>query len=216
MARYRFAVAGSNTGHWSTSGDATWVNGSQYEETLKDWAGLSTHLGKHLAEEVINSFYGRKAKRSYYTGCSNGGKAGFESAMYYPGDFDGIMAGAPGIDFNHMNAGQIHTHKLHRKASVMDGWFSLQLLYGPIHQTILDQCDHLDGVEDGILVDPRKCEPNFADALLCGGIGKYSNDNTTCLSVMQLENLQELYRATIINGQFVYPAYPIGSESNAE
>ncbi|CAO1625040.1 unnamed protein product [Parajaminaea phylloscopi] len=216
MARYRFAVAGSNTGHWSTTGGATWVNGSQYAETLKDWGGRSTHVGKHLAEEVVKAFYGRAARKSYYTGCSNGGKAGFESAMHYPGDFDGIMAGSPGINFNRMNAGQIHTQARHRKASVGAGWFPLQLLQGPVHQTILDQCDRLDGVEDGILVNPRNCKPDFTGPLLCGGGGKYGGDNTTCLTEEQIDNLEELYKPTVIDGHFIYPAYAIGAESKAD
>lgn len=216
MARYHFAVAGSNTGHWSTTGGVTWVNGTQYNETLKDWGGRSTHVGRRLAAEVVKAFYGEEPKRSYYTGCSNGGKAGFESAMHYPGDFDGIMAGSPGINFNRMNAGQIHTQARHRKASVKEGWFSLQLLQGPVHQTILDQCDHLDGVLDGVLQNPKACKPDFEGPLLCGGGGKFGGDAKACLTKEQLANLEELYKATSIDGHPVYPAYAVGAESKAD
>ncbi|PWN24362.1 UAA-domain-containing protein [Jaminaea rosea] len=217
MARYRFAVVGSNTGHWSTTGGATWINGTQINETLLDWGKRSTHVSRQLGEEVIAAFYGAEPRRAYYTGCSNGGKPGLASAMYYPKDFDGILAGAPGINFNRMNVGQIHTQKVHRIASVgQEAWFSQVVLQGPVHQTILDQCDHLDGVVDGVISAPKRCKPDFRAALLCGRAGaKYGASNETCLTEAQIINLEELYRPTILNGTFIYPPFAYGAEGQA-
>lgn len=216
MARYRFAVAGSNLGHWGTTGGATWINGTQMNETLEDWGKRSTHVATQLAAEVVNAYYGAKPSRSYYSGCSDGGKAGLSSAMYHPQDFDGILAGSPGINFNRMNVGQIHTQARHRVASVHEGWFSDALLAGPIHETILSQCDHLDGVLDRVISLPSKCKPDFRSALLCGRPGaKYGSDNSTCLTEPQIVNLEELFSPTIINGTQIYPRYAYGSESQA-
>lgn len=216
MARYSFAVVGSNKGHWSTTGGATWVNGTQYNDTLKDWGGRATHVSQKLASEVVHEFYGIKPHRKYHAGCSNGGKGALEQAMYHPFDFDGILAGSPGINFNHMNAGQIHLQKRHRAKSVgADAVFTDVKLQGAIHQTILDQCDGLDGVDDRVITDPRKCKPDFTSTLLCGGPGEFGASNLTCLTAAQISNLEELYKPTYIDGHYIYPAYALGSESKA-
>lgn len=103
--------------------------------------------------------------RAYYAGCSVGGKSGLASVQEYPDDFDGVLAGSPAIYFNRLNAGQIHTQSVQRRAAAKDGWFSVT--HWPyIHQVVLKQCDLLDGVKDGVVTDPRVCQPRFEEDLL--------------------------------------------------
>ena len=58
----------------------------------------SVDAGKSLAREL----YGKPHAKSYYLGCSLGGRQGIKSAEEFPNDFDGIVAGAPAIDFNNL------------------------------------------------------------------------------------------------------------------
>jgi hypothetical protein len=64
----------------------------------RDWGRLSTHVMTVTGKAITTAFYGRAAGRSYYTGCSTGGQMGLIEALYYPDDYDGILAGAPVID----------------------------------------------------------------------------------------------------------------------
>ncbi|PWN18452.1 tannase-domain-containing protein [Microstroma glucosiphilum] len=218
MSRLGMAVVGNNQGHFGGTGVTTWINGTQHDETLVDWGTRGVHVSKVLADEVLDAFYGvnkGKKRRSYFAGCSNGGKSALASAQSDPGDFDGILAGSPGVNFNRMNVGQILFQTRHRKGTAKGGWFSNELL-APMHQVILDQCDTLDGVKDGVLTDPRKCNPDFDKELLCkaeGGKGNYS-ESDLCLSSTQLTNLKGLYQPATINGSFVYPAFPYSWESD--
>lgn len=226
MSRYRFAVAGTNLGHFATSGGVTWVNGSQFDETILDWASRGNHVTLQLAEAVIDAFYGpengvRVAKennriRRYYTGSSVGGARGLSAVQVYPEDFHGVLLGPPAQNFINMNIGQIHLSSAHNTTIVgNDGFFTRGALYGPIQQTVLDQCDQNDGVNDGIIADPWSCKPDFASALLCGGNGRFSGSNATCLTEKQLASLEILYQDAQLDGHFVYPRYLPGLESSA-
>ncbi|MBI1199283.1 MAG: tannase/feruloyl esterase family alpha/beta hydrolase [Phenylobacterium sp.] len=64
----------------------------------KDWGRLSTHEMTVAGKAIAQAFYGRGASRAYYTGCSTGGQQGLIEALYYPGDYDGILVGAPVIN----------------------------------------------------------------------------------------------------------------------
>jgi hypothetical protein len=64
----------------------------------RDWGRLSTHVMTTTGKAITRAFYGRRARRSYYTGCSTGGQMGLVEALYYPRDYDAILVGAPVID----------------------------------------------------------------------------------------------------------------------
>ncbi|MEG3181291.1 tannase/feruloyl esterase family alpha/beta hydrolase [Sphingomonas sp. LT1P40] len=64
----------------------------------RDWGRLSTHVMTMTGKAITTAFYGQDARRSYYTGCSTGGQMGLIEALHYPGDYDGILVGAPVID----------------------------------------------------------------------------------------------------------------------
>lgn len=146
MSRHRFAVAGSNAGHFSTAGSGAWIPGPQYYDTLLDWSSRASHVGKIASEEVINLFYGNNAGtrvskkgrhhesrktgsggvnspksksriRAYAAGCSVGGKQSFGSVTEHFDDFDGVISGAPAFFFNRLNRGQVHTQVVHRKSA---------------------------------------------------------------------------------------------------
>ena len=52
------------------------------------------------AKAIINKFYGSAPKFSYWTGCSAGGRQAMKEAQMFPADFDGIIAGSPGLDWS--------------------------------------------------------------------------------------------------------------------
>ena len=86
-----YASASTDTGH--AGGSAEFAFG--HPEKLIDFAYRSEHEVTVKAKAIIAAFYGSGPKLSYWNGCSSGGKQGLKEAQKYPGDFDGIIAGAP-------------------------------------------------------------------------------------------------------------------------
>lgn len=224
MGRYMFVVAGTNLGHFSGVGSTTWVEGSAFNDTLTDFASRANHLTLLLAENVVNYYYGiKKGVRNskdnnrvyrYYFGSSVGGARGLSAAQVYPQDYNGIVAGAPAVNFTNMNLGQIHTASVHDKELRGDGYFSDLELWGPIKDTVTGQCDALDGVVDGIISAPQQCKPQL-DALLCGTNTTNGKSPYTCLTPLQISTAYQLYNSTIVDGQEVYPAYWPGLADSA-
>ncbi|CAD6900775.1 unnamed protein product [Tilletia controversa] len=231
MSRHRFAVAGSNAGHFSTSGGTAWALGPQGADAARDWSSRAVHVARQASLEVIDLFYGSTAGarvkgdpnpsklspdclRSYYAGCSVGGMQGFGSVQNYPEDFDGVLVGAPAIYFNRVNHGQIHTRGIHRKKIAGAGFFDIKLLITSVRDLVLEQCDALDGLKDGVINEAYTCKPDF-DPLLCGSTSKWGKDATACFNSTQLANLKELFQPTVYNNTFVYDRYLPGLDIQA-
>src|SRR6185503_1495491 len=102
----------------------------------------------------VDRHYGRGPRLSYWNGCSTGGRQGLAGAQRYPDDFDGIIAGAQANPRTHLNAWQLSL----AKATLIDpAAFVPPDKYPMIHRAVLEQCDALDGLKDGLLTDPTKC-----------------------------------------------------------
>lgn len=97
--RRGYATSSTDTGH--AGGSGAFAQG--HPEKLVDYAYRSEHEMTLKAKALIEAFYGKAAKLSYWNGCSTGGKQGLTEAQRYPRDYDGIIAGAPA---NYM----IHLH----------------------------------------------------------------------------------------------------------
>ncbi|KXH41323.1 feruloyl esterase B [Colletotrichum salicis] len=83
----------------------------------------------------------------------------------------------------------------------------LSMLWPTVHQDILNQCNQLDGVADGILESPNPCNYN-ADGLLCT-----EAQSTSCLTSTQLQTLKIIYSPVPdAVGSLVYPKMQLGSE----
>ncbi len=53
------------------------------------------HTGVVVGKEIVKEYYKKSHTKSYYLGCSTGGRQGFKAVQSYPEDFDGVVAGAP-------------------------------------------------------------------------------------------------------------------------
>src|SRR5688572_21959088 len=142
--RRGYATTGTNTGH--VGGGASWALG--HPEKLADYAYRSQHEMTVKAKALTAAFYGEGPKLSYWNGCSAGGKDGFVAAQRYPEDFNGIIAGAPAIDWTGRAAQSLRVWKaLHKdEASVIP-----PAKYPVIRAAAIEACDMLDGVKDGVI-----------------------------------------------------------------
>lgn len=155
---------------------------------------------------LTNLFYDKAYKKSYYLGCSLGGRQGIKAADMFPSDFDGIVAGSPALDFNNLQSWRASFFPITGPAN-SSGFISEATWSTLIHGEVLNQCDGLDGVFDGIIEDPDLC--NFRpEALLCK-----KNTSTNCLTAAQVEIVRQIFSPLYgENGTLIYPAMQPGSE----
>jgi len=94
LTKTGFAIAFTDTGHQGNFLDGSWALEDKAKQN--DWLFRGVHVTVVAAKTITNRFYGRRA-RSYFAGCSDGGREGLVEAQRYPGDFDGIVAGDPAL-----------------------------------------------------------------------------------------------------------------------
>lgn len=165
------------------------------------------HTGVVVGKKITETFYGKKHKKSYYLGCSTGGRQGFKSAQDFPADFDGIVAGAPALAFNNLTSWSGHFVPLTGTSG--SPTFVPQSMWTVIHQDIMKQCDLLDGYADNILEDASICKYN-ASSLLCGTPGVNSS---ACLTPTQVKTVTGVFSSLYTDdGSEVYPRMQPGSE----
>lgn len=146
--RGEFALATTDMGHRDPSA-ASW--GGDPEKRL-DFAFRAVHLTAVATKAVIARYYGTPARHSYFSGCSDGGREALQAALRYPGDFDGIIAGAPVLDFTVQNT--FHHGWTVRQNLGADGRPVLTAdRLALLHALVVAAC----GGPDGVLRDPLAC-----------------------------------------------------------
>lgn len=201
-----YAAAGTSGGHEGVHADgpAGWAIG--HPEKLIDFGHRALHETGATAKAVIQAFYGTKAKRNYFVGCSDGGREALMEAQRYPEDFEGIIAGAPANDWSNLVTGFV--------------WNEQALLKDPasliapeklpsIQKAAVESCDARDGVKDGLIEDPRACRFDPA-VLTCKG-----PENRECLTAPQVAALKKIYEGprNPRSGKQIFPGYPPGHEA---
>ena len=124
----------------------------------------------------------------------------------FPGDFDGIVAGSPALDFNNLQSWRARFFPITGPAR-SPNFISAATWTTLIHKEVLSQCDGLDGAIDGIIEDPNLC--NFRpESLLCK-----KNTSINCLTSTQVEEIRDIFSPFYgENGNLIYPAMQPGSE----
>ncbi|USP78260.1 uncharacterized protein yc1106_05534 [Curvularia clavata] len=201
-----FATVGANNGHNGTSGEAFLNN----HESVIDFAWRSLHTSVEAGKTLIPHFYQAPHHKSYYIGCSLGGRQGIKSAELFPHDFDGILAGAPGVDFNNLISWRARFFTITGPSTSPD-FIPIAAWKTWIHDEVLRQCDELDGVKDGIIEDPSLCHFN-PWTLHCNA----TTSTTKCLNDVQVHQLTRIFTPyTYPWGAPIFPAMQPGSELQA-
>ncbi|KAF1952326.1 tannase and feruloyl esterase [Byssothecium circinans] len=205
-----FVTVAANNGHNGTSGNAFLNN----PDVIIDYAYRSLHTSIVQAKSLSKLFYNQTYKKSYFIGCSLGGRQGIGAADRYPNDFDGIIAGSPASDFNNLYAWRASFYPITGKNTSSD--FIDAKKWVMIHDEVLRQCDTVDGVQDGIIEDPTLC--NFKpETLLCPSPPIYGVQNTSsCLTPAQIAVVNKIHSPLYgTDDKLIYPAMQYGNELKA-
>ncbi|WP_262844403.1 tannase/feruloyl esterase family alpha/beta hydrolase [Sphaerisporangium corydalis] len=192
------ASATTDMGHQG-SFDGSWAAGDPQAQI--DFAYRGVHVTAQVAKAVITRFYGHAPAYSYFDSCSDGGREALMEAQRYPGDFDGIAAGAPA---NNMVVQNTFHHAWNVLANLgADGKYILLAGRLPlVHQAVLARCDARDGLADGVLDDPRRCDFDPA-SLVC----RTGQDTATCLTPAEAAVVRRLHDGAVTgDGKRLEPA----------
>ncbi len=149
-----YAAGSTDTGHEGGSGGfALDESGRLNWMLIRDNAYLGIHDMTVTLKALIRTFYGAAPRYSYFNGCSTGGRQGLSEAQRYPADYDGILSGAPAINFAQLHVSQLWGHLVMSEENNIVS----QCKFEAANKAAVAACDALDGVEDGILEDPTRC-----------------------------------------------------------
>ncbi|MBL0917792.1 MAG: tannase/feruloyl esterase family alpha/beta hydrolase [Hydrogenophaga sp.] len=214
-----FAVISSDAGH---TGPQTPYFGLEPQARL-DYGYQAVAKLTPMAKALIRSAYGKAPERSYIGGCSNGGRHAMVAASRLGDQYDGYLIGAPGYRLPNAALAQLWgaqkwaaiatpgttvRHPLNPNATIPDLGSALSPSERQaVAQAVLQRCDALDGLADGLVQATQACQATFdlaRDVPTCvsGRIG-------TCLTPLQKRTLAEVHaggKAT--NGQPIYSAFP--------
>jgi hypothetical protein len=194
----------SDQGHKSQMDDAAWALNNLQGKI--DYGFRAIHVTVIAAKGIAEKYYGAPPKRSYFTGCSGGGRQALAAAQKFPDDYDGIIANDPASHLCDSFA-IFHWNMLAVRAK--DG----SSLFGPsdiqvLKAAVLAKCDMNDGVRDGVIGDPRACTFDPGE-ILCS-----AHRTTACLSQQQVDAARKVYGGPVdSSGRKLYRSHSVlGSE----
>ncbi|WP_226689275.1 tannase/feruloyl esterase family alpha/beta hydrolase [Ruegeria arenilitoris] len=200
-----WATVTTDTGHKGNNGDASWALNNL--ERQVNFGFQAVHRTAVTAKAIIAEFYGSEIERNLFYGCSRGGGQALMVAQRSPDLFEGIYAGAPAYSWTQELGGRWLYDAMNMfpdpnqiVTPVLD--VDAQALIG---NAIMDECDAIDGLEDGILNDPRQCTFDVS-SLQCG-----DGQANQCLSEKQVRVAVDLYREVEFGGSS-WPGMPMGVE----
>jgi feruloyl esterase len=198
-----FVHAQTNTGHDAQKEPSGSFILSNPQKAI-DYAYRAVHVTAELAKKIANDYYAQPVQFSYWNSCSNGGRQGLLEAQRYPDDFDGIVANAPWVDQTGFTVGAMWNQKAMTQAPVTPAKMVL------VAQKVMEKCDALDGLKDGLVDDPRVCQFDAArDVPACTA----GADGADCLTAAQATSINAVYSGPKSKGKTFIAGYMPGSEA---
>jgi feruloyl esterase len=189
-----FATLFTDLGHDRTrEPGADWARGSLARKLDYGLRGL--HATTLAAKDILARYYGRGAARSYFDGCSTGGGQALKAAQRFPGDYDGILGGAPVFDFI-----ELQLYGWNNQMAILETPLSRESV-AKLARRVLDLYDANDGVRDGVIGNPEAVEFDPGRDLQRG-----------LFTDAEIRALERIYRGTFVDGRRVAPGVPVGAE----
>jgi len=199
-----FAFAQTNTGHDARKEPGATFVLSNPQKAI-DYAYRAVHLTAVTAKDITAQYYAKPVAHAYWNSCSNGGRQGLIEAQRYPQDFDGLVVNAPWTDQTGFTIGAMWNQKALSAAPLTSAKLAL------LADKVMGKCDVLDGLKDGLIDDPRKCDFDARrDVPACPA----GDDGPGCLTSAQAEAVMKVYGGPRAGGKPLFPGYMPGSEAS--
>jgi feruloyl esterase len=202
-----YATMSTDNGHLTDPSDPLGGSGQgwayKHPQKMIDWGWRALHLSTVAAKQVVRDFYGRPAGENYFIACSAGGHHALMEATRFPADYDGFVAGAAPWKWTALMFG----HTWNARPVLQDPSAVTAESLAILNRHMVAACDKLDGVEDGIIADPRRCTVDPIQ-FQCSQTQK-----TDCLTPVQVEAARHIYAgAKKSDGTVLMPGQVRGGE----
>jgi len=202
-----FAVASTDTGHQGRSNfDAGFM---QDQQASLDFAYVAIGRVADVAKRIVAQHYGKTADRSYFAGCSTGGREAMLMAQRYPTYFDGVVSGAPAMRTGFSGIGDRWVAATLNEIAPKNAQglpVTRDALSDADKKTVIDgivnACDAADGIKDGMVFNRQACRFD-PKTLVCKGAKADG-----CLSMPQAAALEKAFAGPRDSkGRQVYPGF---------
>ena len=201
--RRGYSAASTDTGHRGGGTGSEWA--LKHHEKVVDFGYRAVHEMTVNAKAIVRSFYGQAPQWSYFEGTSNGGREALMEAQRFPDDYQGILAGAAATTTTGLLTAALYDTYPGPAAYIPANKIPA------ISAAVLNACDALDGISDGILNDPRQCHFD-PSTLRCQGA-----DSDACLTATQVSQLRKIYAGLRDSkGEQLFPGYMPGGEEGED
>jgi len=198
-----FAHARTNTGHDARKEPSGSFILSNPQKAI-DYAHRAVHVTAETAKKIATDYYAQPIQFSYWNSCSNGGRQGLLEAQRYPDDFDGIVANAPWVDQTGFTVGAMWNQKALTEAPVSPEKMLM------VAQKVMDKCDAVDGLKDGLIDDPRACRFDASHDVPACTAGA---DTPDCLTAAQAATINKIHGGPSSKGKSFITGFMPGSEA---
>ncbi len=181
--RRGYACIVSDGGHKSSGLEMQWADHNP--PAVIEYLVRASHVTAIAGKAIAQRYYGQPPNLSYFLGCSAGGIQAMSEAQRFPSDFAGIVAGSPAL---HLAGNWTNWLWANRELTSASGEPLLRradLEY--LHQRVLAKCDLNDGLEDGLIGDPRQCDFIVADVQCT------ASQTDHCLTRRQVQAVERIY-----------------------
>lgn len=196
--RRDYAVANTEMGMATPPGEDASIFVNRPERWI-DWGYRATHEMTLVAKQVVRAYYTREAKHAYFVGCSTGGEQALMESQRYPDDYDGIVGGAAAHNRTGVHESILWNFAVNERTPAS---YLPEAARSLLTHAVMEACDKLDGVKDGVITDPTQCHFDPA-SLACKGASQEG-----CLTAAQVETVKQIYAGPV----GIYPGLPRGSE----
>jgi len=207
-----FAVISSDAGHSAAQNPLFGLD----PQARIDYGYNAVATLTPMAKQVIKLAYGKAPDRSYFDGCSNGGRHAMVAAARSSLEYDGIIAGDPGFHLPKAAIGEMWSAQQLAKvatATTADGLPDITTSFTAterqlVASKIIAKCDALDGVADGMVQDIKACQANFS---LANDVPSCSGDvrDGTCLTSAQKDAIGNVFSGAVNSaGTALYASFP--------
>ena len=200
-----YATVGTDTGHDGEGIEAAWA--LDHPERQENFGHRAVHLTAETAKSILRHYYGEPEQFSYFMGCSRGGGQAMMESQRYPDDFDGLVAAAPAYHWTGLGAQFIQTQQRNYPTADLSAPVITADNLRFLGNSIDAACDMLDGVDDGVLTDPRACGFQPQDLPRCD-----ATPHSGCVTDVQLAAIQGVYDRPTRDGEPFYFGFPFGGE----
>nr|WP_029695953.1 tannase/feruloyl esterase family alpha/beta hydrolase [Comamonas badia] len=201
-----FAVLSSDAGHTGSMGPFFGID----PQARLDYGYQAVAKLTPMAKSAIQTAYGKGPDRSYFGGCSNGGRHTMVAAARYADQYDGFLVGDPGFRLPlaaiaNIAGAQKYAALATDPKDLSTGFTATERVL--VSNAVLSKCDALDGAADGLIQDTAACQVAFnlaRDVPTCTG----ARDGS-CLTVEQKASIGQLFSgATTSTGTKFYSSFP--------